>query len=648
MKIANRFCAVRCEFRTGRAMVTLAMLVGACTLSAQSPVRDGPRQQLKGHLTREMTNAPAAGRVPPTTRLTLTIGLDIPNSAALADFAAQIADPKSPSYRKYLTPQQFADRFGATPADYRSVLDWAQANNLAATPHSNRFVVTVEGSVADIEPALNIHFNHHLRADGTRFFAPDAEPSLKLSVPVEHIGGLDDFIRPQHAGGSAPGGTYQGTDFRNAYAPGVTLTGKGQKIGIFMLDGFAQSDINGYAAQTGQTFLPVQIVPAGTSLTPATEGTLDIEAALSMAPAAQVVVFVGTNSRTAILTSMTDRTDVKQFSSSWFWYNGTTTDTNLMLQLGTQGQSFFQASGDGAAYQVGVFPTYVSGSLDCRQFPSITLVGGTVLGMSSNGASYGTLETAWPNSSGGIEASVGIPSYQLGIAGHNGASKTHRNVPDVSAQAADIDLFFTGGSDNVNGTSLSTPLWAGYMALVNELAASGGRGSAGFANPALYAIAASSAYHANFHDVVSGCTPDTSGNSYCAGTGYDLTSGLGSPKDELIYSLSGVQSYPLYCQGPLTTSGSPAQTPFKWASQGAGAAAPGPGECAWADRAPRGTEIKAGDRNLLFGAVKQLANLPAGKFGAVGAYNDPRDHDMVVTQVVGFVAPPFSATPTLP
>ena len=81
---------------------------------------------------------------------------------------------------------------------------------------------------------------------------------------MEHIGGLDNFMVPTNAGGSGSGGTYQGTDFRNAYAPQMTVTGKGQKIGIFMLDGFAQSDINGYATQTGQSFLPVEIVPAKT------------------------------------------------------------------------------------------------------------------------------------------------------------------------------------------------------------------------------------------------------------------------------------------------------------------------------------------------------------------------------------------------
>jgi xanthomonalisin len=578
--------------------------------------------------------------------MTLTIGLVIPNMTALTQTAAAIADPNSPSYRKYLTPEQFADQFGAKSADYQTVLTWAQSNNLTATTHRNRFVVTVQGAVADIEPALNVHMNYRLRADGTQFFAPDAEPTVALAVPVEHIGGLDNFILPVAAGGSGTGGTYQGTDLRNAYAPQITMTGVGQKIGIFMLDGFAQSDIDGYATQTHQSFLPVQIVPApSTPLTPGGEGTLDVESSLSMAPGAQVIAFVG--GRTAILTNMTDNEDIKQFTSSWFWYNGTTTDTALMLQLASQGQSFFQASGDGGAYAPTNFTSYVSGSLDCRQFPAITIVGGTDLHMSDSGASYGSIETAWSKSSGGIMPSVPVLPEQLFIAGQNGASATNRNVPDVSAQANGIEIFYQGIPQNWWGTSESTPIWAGYMALVNELTAKAGVSSVGYANPALYGLAVSSSiYGENFHDVVSGCAPDSAGDTNCAGTGYDLVTGLGTPTTQLIYTLSGIQAYPLYCQGPLSTSSS--LTPFKWAAQGAGAASPGPGECAWADRAPSGTEVKSGDSNTISGDLHQVASLAAGKYAEIGVYNDPTTHDMVVTQIVGLVKPPFSSKSTLP
>jgi subtilase family serine protease len=624
-------------------LVALCLFWGNRGLAQSS---DSVRQQLKGHVTEAIMKAPLEGRVPPTTQMTLTIGLAIPNMAALIQTVAQIADPNSPSYRKYLTPEQFADQFGAKLADYQTVLTWAQSNNLKATAHRNRFVVTVEGAVADIEPAFNVRMNYRLRADGTQFFAPDAEPTLALTIPVEHIGGLDNFILPASAGGSGKGGTYQGTDLRNAYAPQITMTGVGQKIGIFMLDGFAQSDIDGYATQTHQKFLPVQIVPTpSTPLTPAPEGTLDVESSLSMASGAQVIAFVG--SHTAILTNMADNEDIKQFTSSWFWYDGTYTDTALMLQLGAQGQSFFQASGDSGAYPPTMFTTDKSGSMDCRQFPWITIVGGTDLHMSDSGASYGSIETAWSKSSGGSEPSIPIMPEQLWLLGLNGASLSHRNVPDVSAQANGVEIFYQGRPQNWWGTSESTPIWAGYMALVNELAAKAGAPSVGYANPALYALAASSSsYDQNFHDVVSGCAPDKTGFTNCAGIGYDLVTGLGTPTTQLVYSLSGVQAHPLYCQGPLSTSSD--STPFKWAAQGAGAASPKPGECAWADRAPSGTEVKSGDSNTLSGDLHQVASLAAGKYAEIGVYNDPTSHDLVVTQIVGLVTPPFSSKSTLP
>ena len=104
-------------------------------------------------------------------------------------------------------------------------------------------------------------------------------------------------------------------------------------------------------------------------------------------------------------------------------------------------------------------------------------------------------------------------------------------------------------------------------------------------------------------------------------------------------------SYPLYCQGPLvTSSGTTPMTTFKWSWQGAGAAGPGPGECAWADRGPRGSEIKSGDGNVLSGSLSLAANLPAGQYAKIGVHHDPKSDDLVVLQVV-LVAPPFSAVP---
>jgi kumamolisin len=239
-----------------------------------------------------------------------------------------------------------------------------------------------------------------------------------------------------------------------------------------------------------QTFLPVEVVPAGSSTTPGTEASLDIAMALSMAPQAQVVAFVGGPSE--ILANMADRDDVKQFSSSWFWY-GSKSDAALMLELGVQGQSFLQASGDSGPYPAGMFSTYADGTLDCRMFPAITIVGGSSLASADGGGSNAAVETAWTRGSGGVEASLPIPSYQSGIAGSNGASASERNVPDVAAHAGGGYMVFKGQVSNGDGTGQSAALWAGFMALVNELAAHNGEASVGFANPALYAIASTNA-----------------------------------------------------------------------------------------------------------------------------------------------------------
>jgi len=65
----------------------------------------------------------------------------------------------------------------------------------------------------------------------------------------------------------------------------------------------------------------------------------------------------------------------------------------------------------------------------------------------------------------------------------------------------------------------------------------------------------------------------------------------------------------------------------------------------WADRGPRGTEIKSGNGNVMSGPLNQVANLPAGKYAEIGVHHDQETHDMVVTRVVGLVTPPFNAVP---
>jgi hypothetical protein len=128
------------------------------------------------------------------------------------------------------------------------------------------------------------------------------------------------------------------------------------------------------------------------------------------------------------------------------------------------------------------------------------------------------------------------PSYQSGFALAQSAiscgsgGHTCREVPDVSADADEnpgYDVYWDGIWQPIGGTSAATPTWASLIALAD--ASSGCTSSVGFANPGLYA-AARTAYATDFNDITSGNNNYDGVSGYSAGPGYDMASGLGSPK----------------------------------------------------------------------------------------------------------------------
>ena len=111
----------------------------------------------------------------------------------------------------------------------------------------------------------------------------------------------------------------------------------------------------------------------------------------------------------------------------------------------------------------------------------------------------------------------------------NKGSTTYRNGPDVSANA-NFTFYVcadqtTCTANEYGGTSFAAPMWAGYIALVNQQLKTNGYSTIGFINPYLYAFGTSSSYGTDFHDITSGKS-----GSYSAVTGYDLVTGWGSPK----------------------------------------------------------------------------------------------------------------------
>jgi kumamolisin len=204
-----------------------------------------------------------------------------------------------------------------------------------------------------------------------------------------------------------------------------------------------------------------------------------------------------------------------------------------------QGQNFFAASGDSSTW-----------STKNEAWPAddayVVSVGGTDL-VTSGAAGPWSSETAWVDSGGGISPDkIAIPSWQQlsgVINASNKGSTTLRNGPDVSANAN--FTFYTCGDQTAcqanvyGGTSFAAPMWAAYIALVNQQLVANGKPTIGFINPTIYSQNVTSAYATNFHDITSG----TSG-SYSATTGYDLVTGWGSPTPSLITALTGTTTTP--------------------------------------------------------------------------------------------------------
>lgn len=502
-----------------------------------------------------------AGRLPSAKRLELAIGLPLRHQAQLAQLLRQLYDPASPQFHQFLTPEQFAQRFGPSPEDYQALIAFAKASGLSVTrTYPNRALLDVSGRVADIETAFHLTLRVYGHPTEARtFYAPDAEPSLDLAIPVLTIGGLDNYIVPRpmnlksasrrqradgrSLAGSGPSGNYMGNDFRAAYVPGVSLTGLGQTVGLLEFDGYFAADIASYESQANLPSVSLTNVlvdsfngaPGGND----DEVSLDIEMAISMAPGLTAVIVYETDITYGfgndILNEMANPSQGEplssQLSSSWVFTTDASTD-QIFQQFAAQGQSYFNASGDSDAYTGGI-PTPAADT-------NITSVGGTTLTTSGPGGSWFS-ETVWNwgydmgmdiGSGGGI-SDFAIPAWQQDVnMTTNQGSTAFRNIPDVALTADNIWVIYNdGASGEYGGTSCAAPLWAAFIALVNQHGASMGKPAVGFINPAIYALGQSASYANCFHDITTG--NNTNANSpdlfYAVG-GFDLCTGWGTPK----------------------------------------------------------------------------------------------------------------------
>ena len=541
--------------------ISIGLMAVTCMLQAASAAVTATTRQLSGHVPAVVSRLSAIGRVASTNRIHLAIGLPLRNQEGIDSLLAQIYDPNSANYHHYLTPEQFATQFGPTEQDYQSVLNFAKTNGFTVTATAaNRTIVAVDGQVGDIERTFHVTMQSYQHpVQNRKFYAPTTEPTVDASLPILAVGGLNNYaiakplIRTNSnqlnktmgnfSTGSSPAGTYWGYDFRKAYAPGVTLTGTGQKVALFECDGYYASDITAYLNQCGLPAVTLTnvLVDGFAGIPNGAEGEveLDIDMANAMAPGLnQIIVYEGPNDTPAynldILNRIASDNLAKQISSSWL-IDDSPQFAQVYTQFAIQGQSFFQACGDSGSYYPGIF--------QFEDSPLVTLVGGTTLTATAGAGGVWQSEQVWNNgfdpfaghqaaTGGGVSSVYSIPSWQKWInMTTNKGSTTMRNIPDVALTADNIYVVIDGFPNaDIGGTSAAAPLWAAFMALVNQQTVAKGNSPAGFINPTIYSLAQTASYTNIFHDIVTGNNTNlVNSNLYYAVPGYDLATGLGTP-----------------------------------------------------------------------------------------------------------------------
>jgi subtilase family serine protease len=541
-------------------LLTTMLLSAATTAAAAAHERGALPTQ---HVPEAARQGKPVGVLPQDKVLHFDMMLALGAPEQLDRFLAQVYDPASASYRHFVTPAEFTARFGPSQAAWNELLKFAAQNGFGVVGGSRDAMdLRLTGTVRAIEAAFQVKmrvYNHPREA--RTFFSPDVEPTVDMQSVVWHISGLDNYtlprprvhsrsnftVRPLTTSGSCPGHSYCGGDMRSAYYGGSALNGAGQSVGLVEFYGFDSADLEEYFSTSGATNT-VQVHAISTDGTSVscryvsgcddTEQTLDMTQAIGMAPGlAQLNVYIGSTD-TAILSAMsvvpsgsvTGKVDA-QLSCSWGWGPADpATDDPYFKKFAAQGQSFFTAAGDSGAYTPNSEYVYPADDV------YVTVVGGSDLSTTGPGGAW-LAETAWADGGGGFFAADNLllPAWQTAaIAAFNSHSSKQgstvwRNSPDVSGEA-NFDYYVCadqqGCTENVyGGTSFAAPLWAGYLALVNEQAALSSQPAPGFLNPSLYALgnAAGASYAAAFHDITAGS------NGYTAQVGYDLATGWGSP-----------------------------------------------------------------------------------------------------------------------
>ena len=481
----------------------------------------------------------------------VVVSLKLRNKADLDVLTAKLM-AGAPGVRA-LTSAEFMAKYAPTAAQAQAVVAYLRAqgfSNIEVAP--NNLLVSATGTAGAIRTAFKADL-HEYNVDGRRAYAnvTDAMIPEHLSSMVNAVVGLQTVhvmhTHAQRAGVHPAAVTPQAVgavsipNFPSIYGASSLPSATTGTIGIITAGSLTQtiSDLKSFASSAGYpvpTVTKTVVGTAGTSTSGTDEWNMDSQSSLAAA---------GGTISSMILYNVTDLSDASLTNG----YNKAVTDNKaraINVSLGgcetdegsaettqdaifqsavAQGQMFSVSSGDSGAYECG------ASAGKAQSYPAVSpyvmAIGGTTL-TSSGGTWQG--ETVWSctsasscqqSSSGGAGGGPSLtekaPSWQI-AAGVLGTS-TMRGVPDISFDASPNSgalVLINGSQEQIGGTSLAAPLWAGFWTRIQ--AAHGN--TLPFPAQTLYSGAAT--HPTWFHDVTSG----NQGNA--AATGWDYASGYGS------------------------------------------------------------------------------------------------------------------------
>ncbi len=223
------------------------LVFGAVPDRIAGPIVAQQLVKLSGGVPRQAQPQFDQGSVAPSLRLGYMTLLAVPSASQQKDIDQLLAeqqDPRSPQYHKWLTTEEYADRFGLSLNDIQKLTTWLQSQGFTIVRvASGRNFIVFSGTAAQAESAFQTEI-HSFEVDGEKHFSNTTPPSIPaaLSGVVIGIRGLSNFWPKSHvrrakpnytepvSGGShfwiAPGDVTTMYDLQKLYNAGITGTGQ--------------------------------------------------------------------------------------------------------------------------------------------------------------------------------------------------------------------------------------------------------------------------------------------------------------------------------------------------------------------------------------------------------------------------------------